>query len=373
MSWLLISCLLAMVIYVVFLLANILSASRNKQIRCAADSSASVSIIIPCRNEEHTIVRCLESISQQDFPRAQMEVIVADDHSEDRTVELASAYLHKSAVRYKILQSGENEYGKKHAIQKAVVESSGDVIVTRDADTISHHRRWLCELVRELEAQTCDMVIGQVLLSGDGSFAAAFQRYENLALLMLGTGMARNHLPIVCSGANLAYKKDLFFALDPYRDNLQIASGDDMFLLQKAFVAGRRIGVASSRPVVVNTPAETGLEAALLQRLRWASKTPRVLTLPVFFSGLILLLGNLAALIGLICIFVDRAYLPFGLFALIIKLLIDFLLLFLSARMFNAKLKPVWYLPAFFFNLLYTPAISLATVFVRPAWKGRKM
>lgn len=372
MTWLLISCLLALVIYAVFLLANIVSASRKIQVHPAAGSTARVTVIVPCRNEAHTIEKCLLSISQQDFSPAQLEVIVADDHSEDSTAGLASAYLQKSGLPHQVIQLGPEEHGKKQAIQKAVAASTGDFIVTRDADTVSSGKQWLSELVYELEAGSCEVVIGPVLLSGDGSFAAAFQRYENLALLMLGRGMARSHLPIVCSGANLAYKKELFVALDPYRDNLRIASGDDMFLLKKAFAAGRRIGAAAAASAV-HTPAEVSLKAAFLQRLRWASKTPRVLTLPVFFSGLILLMGNIAALVGLICIFIDGAYLPFGLFTLIIKLLIDFLLLFLSARMFNAKLKPAWYLPAFLLNLFYTPVISLAAVFARPSWKGRRI
>lgn len=110
----------------------------------------------------------------------------------------------------------------------------------------------------------------------------------------------------------------------------------------------------------------------LSQRLRWAAKTPKISTLPIFFSGLILLTGNLACLLIILNFFIDSSYLGFGLFTLISKALCDFLLLFLSALMFNVKFNPTWFLPAFVFNLFYTPAVAVVSVFVKPNWKGRR-
>ena len=44
-----------------------------------------VSIIIPCRNEEKFIGKCLDSILAQDYPQEKMEVLVVDGMSEDKT------------------------------------------------------------------------------------------------------------------------------------------------------------------------------------------------------------------------------------------------------------------------------------------------
>lgn len=374
MNWLEISALLAVVTYTVFLAGNMFSArSRSKKlgVNAAQPLSGRVSIVVPARNEAANIVNCLQSISEQDFPAGRFEVILVNDHSGDSTIELAENFLQQSRLNYKIVFLADNENGKKAALQKGISISSGEWIITRDADAVSRSRQWLQEMVLAAEQQGYDMLIAPVLLEGSDDFAAAFQKYENLAITLLGTGMARNNLPVVCSGANLAYKKDLFLELDPYRKNAKVASGDDMFVLKKAYAARKRIGVVAAPASVVHTPVEEGARNAFLQRLRWAAKTPRVLTLPIFFSGLILLLGNLGALVALAGILVDGSYLGFGLFTLTIKLIIDFLLLFLSARMFNAKLSLTWYLPAFLLNLLYTPAVAVLAVFVKPAWKGR--
>jgi len=374
MGWLELFCLLAVLVYTVFLLMNVFTLFPRKKVKFSSTDLASntlFTVIIAARNEEKNIQICLEDIAGQDFPKEYVEVLVVNDHSEDRTAEVAEPYLKENFLHYQLLHLEEGEKGKKAALLKAIAQSKGDIIITRDADTLSQSKHWLKEIARNFENSNCDLLVSPVLLSGNNSFSTAFQKYENLALVLLGTGMAKNNLPIVCSGANLAYKKEVFLRLKPYRDNLHIASGDDMFLLKKAF-RGACIIYSSNHPhSVVYTPAEEGAKNAFFQRLRWASKTGRIGILPVFLSGLTLILANTACLLTGVYLFVDSSYLAFGLFTLLIKLLIDFLLLFLSARMFNVKFSPAWYLPAFVFNIAYTPAIALVSLFVKPVWKGR--
>ena len=54
-----------------------------------------ISIIIPCRNEEKYIGKCLDSIIAQDYPKDKLEVLVVDGRSEDRTREIAKQYIKK--------------------------------------------------------------------------------------------------------------------------------------------------------------------------------------------------------------------------------------------------------------------------------------
>jgi cellulose synthase/poly-beta-1,6-N-acetylglucosamine synthase-like glycosyltransferase len=364
------------VLYVVFMLKNIFTFyPRKKNISLPENYTPqlSVSIIIAARNEEENIIRCLQSIAHQEFPKEQLEILVVNDHSEDKTTELAGTFLKENFRHFKILHLAEREKGKKTAIIKAVEQSSGSVIITRDADTVTENNFWLKEIVFQFENKNCDLLISPVLLSGTNSFFSSFQKYENLAVTFLGLSMAKNKLPIVCSGANLAYKKEIFLTLDPYRNNLHIASGDDMFLLKAAFSGKCQIQPNVSANSLVYTQTEDTFKKAVFQRLRWASKTGKISTLPVFISGLILLFGNIACLIALIWPFIDSYYLPFCLFTLTIKFIIDFLLLFLSARMLNQKVNLIWYLPAFVINLIYTPTIALGSFFVKPNWKDRSI
>jgi len=91
----------------------------------------SVSIIIPARNEEHTLPNLLNSLSGQ--LSSKDEIIVVNDHSEDRTKEIAE----KSGVE--VLESlpiPEGWLGKTWACYQGARIASGEILIFLDADTV---------------------------------------------------------------------------------------------------------------------------------------------------------------------------------------------------------------------------------------------
>lgn len=89
-----------------------------------------VSIIIPARNEEHNLPRLLNSLaSQSDQP---LEIIVVDDHSTDRTAELATAAGAK-VITAKALPDGWR--GKTWACHQGAEAANGEAFLFLDADT----------------------------------------------------------------------------------------------------------------------------------------------------------------------------------------------------------------------------------------------
>ena len=91
----------------------------------------SVSVIIPARNEEHTLINLLNSLSGQLSP--QDELIVVDDHSEDRTKAVAE----KSAAKVlESLPTPEGWVGKTWACFQGARIASGEILVFLDADTV---------------------------------------------------------------------------------------------------------------------------------------------------------------------------------------------------------------------------------------------
>ncbi|NJL75820.1 MAG: glycosyltransferase [Saprospiraceae bacterium] len=98
-----------------------------------------VSIIIPARDEEKSILNCLSSIVQQNYPTLLWEVIVVDDHSTDQTVDLVSSLAHPNVKLLRLadfVQEGETKAYKKKAIEVAIAASTGSLIVTTDADCV---------------------------------------------------------------------------------------------------------------------------------------------------------------------------------------------------------------------------------------------
>ncbi len=99
------------------------------------DNPPMVSIIVPARNEEKTIERCVRSLLAQDYPR--FEVIVVDDCSEDETGPIL-AQLGNTDSRLQVVQGKplpEGWMGKAHAIMQGYPQSKGDWLLFTDADT----------------------------------------------------------------------------------------------------------------------------------------------------------------------------------------------------------------------------------------------
>lgn len=87
-----------------------------------------LSVIIPCYNEEATIRQALDAVLDEDTPK---EVIVVDDGSTDRTLEIAETYTGCHEV--KVIAFLENR-GKGRAIREAIKHISGDIVIIQDAD-----------------------------------------------------------------------------------------------------------------------------------------------------------------------------------------------------------------------------------------------
>jgi glycosyltransferase involved in cell wall biosynthesis len=95
-----------------------------------------VSAIVPARDEELNIADCLESICRQTYPN--LEILVVDDRSTDRTAEIARGFASRDG-RVRVLsieQLPPGWTGKTHALDQAVPHTHGQWLLFLDADTV---------------------------------------------------------------------------------------------------------------------------------------------------------------------------------------------------------------------------------------------
>ncbi|MFZ0513014.1 MAG: glycosyltransferase [Candidatus Nitrosopolaris sp.] len=100
-----------------------------------------VSIIVPARNEEKYIGKCLQSLLEQDYPS--FEIVAVNDLSSDMTREIMNEYHIKDSKRISVInieRKPDDWVGKNWACYQGYLNSSGEVLVFTDADTVySHH------------------------------------------------------------------------------------------------------------------------------------------------------------------------------------------------------------------------------------------
>ena len=95
-----------------------------------------VSIILPARNEEEFIGKCLESLTKQDYDN--YEIIAINDSSEDGTGKIISEYAEKHAnvISVSARPKPEGWMGKNWACMEGYKEVSGELLLFTDADTV---------------------------------------------------------------------------------------------------------------------------------------------------------------------------------------------------------------------------------------------
>jgi cellulose synthase/poly-beta-1,6-N-acetylglucosamine synthase-like glycosyltransferase len=242
--------------------------------------SISFSIIIPARNEENNIGKCLESVIQQQYPQNLFEIIVIDDHSTDNTSNIVLKYQqqnnHIRLIKLQDELDGKklNAY-KKKAIEMAISRASGDWIITTDADCILQ-TKWLSLYDEYILKNHSLLVVAPVMFSKDESVLSNFQHIDFMALQAATAATVSVGLHSMCNGANLAYNKNTFIEVGGFKGIDNIASGDDMLLMNKIKSKfPKRIGYLFSKEAIATTTPMPDWKSFLNQRIRWASKADK--------------------------------------------------------------------------------------------------
>ena len=337
--------------------------------------STAISIVIAARNEEKNIAACLQRISIQNYPAHLAEIIVVNDHSDDETVFEAEKGFVGCPFKHSILSLSEHDgQGKKTALSLGIKTGSGTLIITTDADCLPGNVDWLNTVVSFYESTKSALIISPVSIIHEPGFLSAFQEMELMGLGITTAGTALAGKAVMCNGANLAFEREAFFNVNGYQGNEAIASGDDVFLLNKMQHSfPRRVQYLKSKKALVVSTASGNFSAFVHQRLRWGGKFSSNRNGFNFFLGSTVLAENSLFVVfaSLSCFFPQLA----KYFALMVltKWFIDFLLVFLAA-LFLKQTRVLWWYPlAMLINPLYICFTAVLSLMLKPRWKGRKI
>jgi cellulose synthase/poly-beta-1,6-N-acetylglucosamine synthase-like glycosyltransferase len=330
------------------------------------------SIIIPFRNEADNLPQLLQSLALLDYPNDLFEVCLVNDASTDNSVEIINNFKQRANLNIK-LADNQNFYisPKKDAITTAINQTNFEWIVTTDADCIVPPQ-WLSIYNSYILSNKGDFIASAVSYRTDSSFFENFQALDVLSLQGTTIGAFGIHKAFMCNGANLAYKRSVFEEINGFQGNTNLASGDDVFLLQKVIQQKKfNIRYLKSRAHIVETFPVSKVKDLLSQRIRWASKTKAYQDYFSKFLALSVFLVNLSLVISL-------PFLAFGILKIetiiyiwIGKMLIDALLLYQTAKLMQQKQLFKYYILSAIIYPLFIVISALASFFKTFEWKER--
>jgi cellulose synthase/poly-beta-1,6-N-acetylglucosamine synthase-like glycosyltransferase len=329
-----------------------------------------VTVVVPARNEANNILACLDSIFKQDYPN--YEVIVADDHSTDETAEIVQ----QTKARLLLMKdypSNTKVAFKKRAIEAAISISSGEIIVTTDADC-EVTPQWLTHLVGALQQNKAVFVVAPVKMKSDESYLSIFQSLDFAILQGITAASVSAGFHTMANGANMGYFRSAFEEIKGFEGIDNIASGDDMLLFQKikAMYPGK-IAAANSKESIVTTLTEPTLEKFLRQRIRWASKV-RMYEDKKMLGVLILVYFLNVTMLGLMLMsWMSDTHLVICLLFIFLKTLVEWRFVKAVLKFFGMPELMRWFAISQPFHILYTVVSGSFGQFGGYQWKGRRV
>jgi poly-beta-1,6-N-acetyl-D-glucosamine synthase len=225
-----------------------------------------VTVVVAAWNEEASIVRTLEAIGESTY-EGQLDVILADNNSTDRTAELAQAAAERLGLSYRRIF--EPKPGKHHALNAALATVPTPLTVTVDADTILHPQAiafLIARIAQRPQGQHCCACAGALVVSNSRTnFLTRMQGWDyRLGINGIKRMQAAYNTALVAQGAFSAYWTDDVRAAAGWPD----AIGEDIVLTWTLLGTG---GIVQYEPCALGfTAVPERLHRFTTQRSRWA-------------------------------------------------------------------------------------------------------
>ncbi len=310
-----------------------------------------VSVVVAARDEAENIAALLSDLSQQTYEN--FEVIVVDDHSLDDTINIVESF-----PNVILLQASQE--GKKAAIAEAVETAKYSTILTTDADC-RLGPSWIEKMTAPFVNKQVELVIGPVAFHKEATVFEKAQSLEFMSLITSGAGAIGVQQAFMCNGANLAFRKANYAAVDTDK-----ASGDDVFLLHHAKKNGSEIVFVKEYEAIVTTAPKPDFNSLLQQRKRWAAKSSdyhdkdaKRISWLVFLSNLCLLLLIFSGTWREVLI------------AFVLKAIIDYSLLKKAVAFFQKEDIFRYFYPLQILYPFYIVYVAVASQIGSFEWKGR--
>ena len=340
------------------------------QLETIQNTPSTCTLMVPFRNEDDNLGLLLPDLSEN-LPSS-ANVCFIDDHSEDNGAERVKQFIENhNLVNWQIINN--QGIGKKAALNTGIQASKSEIIVTTDAD-VRINKGWLEHLISPFMDPAIRLVAAPVMTSAGNGVFSDFQQIEWASLILMTQVSFAKGKPLMCSGANLAFRKKAFLEVEGYEGNTHIPSGDDEFLLKKMWVkfGASALDYLVSPLSLVKTHALKSPLDWIRQRSRWASKWNAHKGSWHWLSAAGLAVFSTFLLASIPLAFYSWEYTLAILLFWTLRVIFEKKVLGKILNLFGLKFSFLsWFLTGWIYPLLVLCALPFA-IFGNYTWKGRK-
>ena len=338
-----------------------------------------VSVIVAARNEEKTIGRVLECLSQQTYTH--YELIIVNDRSTDNTAAIIADFQEKNPAvkRIDIATVPSDMPAKKNALRAGIKESKGEILCFTDADCFPPPT-WVEELVQQFEPEV-GLVAGYspYTIPSDKTISNGILRklffkfieYEEFRAAIWSSGAIGWNLGWLCTGRNLAYRRKVYDEVSGFEKIKQSISGDDDLFLQLVHrQTDWEIRYAKTRESFVPTVPPANFRSFVEQRKRHFSAS-KVFSFPMMLFFFFYHLANFLLFFSPFLFLFHLLSIPIVIASIVTKLFADTILVFFSARTFDGSTYRRSLIIMEVLYVLYNSLIGPLGILKKFEWKPR--
>ena len=351
---------------VIFMLGGYVE--RRKRIRYGAPSNffPFISVVVPARNEESNIERCVHAIMRSDYPLDCFELIVVNDRSSDRTGEILAALQtqYPNLISHNTLddRTNTNLQGKPRAVHQGIMRSRGEFVLMTDADC-TVPPTWIAATAHTFQNPHIGLIASYTLAKGTRFFDHLQMMEWLVNNTMASAGVGLGH-PLGCFGNNLSVRRRVYDELGGY-PNIRFSLTEDLALLQAVSNAKYEVRYICAYETHIDTVPCPDVPTFIKQHHRWVNGGKAL-----GWRAVVFVLSSVAIWAGIIVSLLSGSW---GLLGVLLgaRTLSDMLLTFAAFRELRIVPQILWIPlaePFFLLLELMTPFLGLKS---SVEWKGQ--
>lgn len=344
------------------------------------DNSNFISVIISCKNEEKNIVNLIQDLKNQDFDNKKLEIIIINDHSSDQTLST----LNKFSQTYRcltVLDMDIEEHGKIMAISKGVKMAKGDIILCTDADC-SLPSGWISTIVCYFQDKNINFISAPIKYPNEKTYFKKFQLLELISLTASGGASICDGKPIFCSGANIAFRKEIYENIS--EDDFKKFINDDVSLLNYIHKNYKgSISFIKDIRATITTQLHETYRSFIKQKIRWINFAKYEKNIYSFYISLVVFLMNSFLILHFFLFLLSFLYnnqdvlysldIYIFLFIFLSKFIVDYI--FISSILKSLRLESlsIYIFPFQIIFAFYVLLIVPLSYIIKPEWKNNPL
>ena len=250
--------------YQIFILITFFENETDKKCLKSISSDSpdlpSVSIIVPCFNEENTVQKTIASLLELNYPKDKLLITVVDDGSTDSTYEKAMTFVNHERVKIFTQKNG----GKFSAMNFGIKNSNTDVVACLDADSMVT-KDALIKMIPYFNGENIVAVTPAMKVYNPKSILRRIQNTEYNVSILLKKIMSKLDAIHVTPGPFSLFKREIFEKIGYFKAAYNTEDMEIAFRIQSF-----RYRIANCPNALVYTVTPDTFKKLYKQRIRWA-------------------------------------------------------------------------------------------------------